>query len=181
MPYAKRTIKAGFPVDRPFQTRDEIDTYLSGDRVVCLRCGHAYRILETHLRGVHEITGDDYREIYALPFERGLCASDFSAQRIDHGKRLYEENVERQAGALAKAREAQKTAGGNPQRHKPTFWKGERTKYTRAHYEEFARRVMSGRSGNSVQRDEDMPTKAHVLRFIKMDKDFAELWKATKA
>jgi hypothetical protein len=180
MPYAKRSIKAGYPVDARFETREQIDAYFSGARVVCLQCGHSYRILEAHLRGVHGMTGDDYREMYCLPFQRGLCAADFSAQRVEHGKRLFEENQERQTAAINKAREAQRQAGGNAQRHKPDFWKKERTKFTRADFEEFARRVRSGRSGNTVQHDEDMPTKQHVLWFVKRDKEFAELWKTTK-
>ncbi|WP_414642149.1 MucR family transcriptional regulator, partial [Brevundimonas sp.] len=37
-----------------------------------------FRILETHLRGVHEMTGDEYRAKYGLPYGRGLCDAKFS-------------------------------------------------------------------------------------------------------
>ena len=125
MPYAKRDVLPGYPKEFVFETRGQIDAYLGGQRVTCLLCGHEYRILETHLRGVHSMTGDDYRELYGLPYHRGLCGSSFSERRVEQGKELWEENTERQAAALAKAKATQASTGTNPQRGKPLYWRGE--------------------------------------------------------
>lgn len=141
MPYAKRSILTGFP--RPpahFQTRAEVDQYLAGERVQCLLCGHQYRILETHLRGVHQINGDAYREMYGIPYRRGLCGSAYSERRTELGRALWAENTERQAAALASAAAVQ-ARDGNPQRNKPTFWK-------------FRRMVARSRTGTRCRSDD---------------------------
>jgi hypothetical protein len=175
MPKAKRSILPGFPKNFVFETREQIETYLASERVTCLLCGHNYRILETHLRSVHEITGDDYRSMYGLPFTRGLCGASFSEQRMEHGRRLYEENQERQSAALTAAKAVQ-AKHGNPQRNKPVYWKRERVQYDRAVYDEFVRRVLSGRAVCDVENDPDMPTTSNVYWYMERDADFERLW-----
>lgn len=127
MPYAKRDVLPGYPKVFVFETRAEIDQYLAGERVTCLLCGREFRLLDTHLRNVHKVTSDDYREMYGLPYLRGLCGSSFSERRSEHGKAIWSENEERQAAALKTARAVQAATGTNPQRAKPQFWRAERT------------------------------------------------------
>lgn len=162
MPYASRKVSDGYPREMRFQSRAELDAYFSGHRITCLLCGGTYRVLDTHLRKVHSINSDDYRERYGIPYLRGLCGASFTEQRVAHGKRIWSENIERQTDALEKAKSTQLANGGNPQRRKPDFWKQERTKYTAADIAEFFRRVRTGRSKASVARDPDMPTVQHV-------------------
>lgn len=177
MPRAKRKTLDGYPRDFVFASREDVDAYLSGDRIVCLRCGNAFKLLDAHLRNVHNMTSDDYRIMYGLPHSRGLCSSLLSDQRVEHGKTVFSSNPARQLAALECAKATQKIYG-NPQRAKPKFWKLERTKYGRAHYEEFARRVMAGRAGSDVEQDDDMPSKANVLWYMKRDPEFRGRWKA---
>lgn len=175
MPYAKRDVLAGFPKEQPFESRDDLERYFSGNRVVCLLCGRAFRVLGPHLRHIHDLDSDEYRDRYGIPYMRGLCGLSFSEQRIEHGRRLYEENSERQDTALLRARDVQANFG-NPQRHKPEFWKKERTKYGPEVFDEFLRRVRSGRSQKSVQNDPDMPTVNHVYWYANRNPGFAKMW-----
>ncbi len=59
-----------YPVERVFQTMEEVDAYLSGDRITCLLCGKQLRRLAVHLPKVHNMTGDDYRTKYGIPWMR---------------------------------------------------------------------------------------------------------------
>lgn len=169
------TVLPGYPKSFTFQCREEVDEYLSGQTIVCLLCGNGFRQLDAHLKGMHKISSDEYREIYGLPFMRGLCAGEYTAWRSEFSKDQFEKNRDRQLRYLAQAKAVQ-AENGNPQRHKPRFWKNERTGYTREHFEEFARRVLSGRAGLDVEQDDDMPSKAHVLWYMKRNKDFAQQW-----
>lgn len=173
MPRAKTKVQKGFPREFVFECREELDAYLSGDRITCLLCGNSYQLLETHLRTFHDMTGDEYREKYGIPYKRGLCSARMSAARSEISKELFEANRDRQLGFLEQAKAVQEK-NGNPQRKKPKFWKSERTKYTRATFDEFIRRVEIGRSAHKVQQDEDMPALSSVHWYAKRDKDFAE-------
>lgn len=85
---ARRRGYAGFPIAaRPF-TADEVDAYFSADSITCLLCGRGFRRLASHLPAIHQVTEDDYRAMYGLPWGRGLTCQET--------KSLY--------GAAAKAR-----------------------------------------------------------------------------
>jgi len=177
MPRAKRTIMPGFPKVFSFETREQIDHYLGGDRITCLLCGRDFKALEAHLKNVHKFTCDEYREKYELPYGRGLCSSELSARISDNSSRLFEQNRDRQLAFLDAAKSIQ-TELGNPQRHKPKFWKAERTIYEHHHFEEFLRRIISGRAVSDVSQDDDMPTSTHVYLYLKKNKEFGEKYKA---
>lgn len=72
--YRRLGTKAGYPmIPRPF-TYDEINEYLSTEKIVCLRCGNEYGLLAKHLVYVHDITVEAYKELYGLPSSRGLAS-----------------------------------------------------------------------------------------------------------
>jgi hypothetical protein len=64
-----------FPWRGRFETKTEIDDYFAGDKVRCLLCGKQFKALSSHLGRVHDVTVDDYREQYGLPWQRGLCGA----------------------------------------------------------------------------------------------------------
>lgn len=165
----------GFPVTALFATREEVDAYLTGDRITCLLCGYSFKGLAPHVEGAHDMSADEYRERYGLPYQRGLVCAETSAARSAHSKQFYMDNKEQQDMYLARAKAVQ-AEHGNPQRTKPQFWKNERTQYTRADFEEFARRVLSGRAALQVEKDPDMPHVTHVKWYMKRNPDFAAQW-----
>jgi hypothetical protein len=88
----RRKVLPGFPVDKVFQTKEEIDEYLSGDRIVCLLCGKSYKSLCSHI-GVHGFNVDGYREKYGLPFRSGLCGENTSELISKHFKKLVKDGI----------------------------------------------------------------------------------------
>jgi len=72
---ARRVVLPGFPITTSFQSIDDVKDYLSGDRIICLLCGKAYKKLGMHLLKIHGITVDEYRKKYNIPWTYGiLCA-----------------------------------------------------------------------------------------------------------
>jgi hypothetical protein len=70
----RRREQDGFPWDGKFEDSESVKHYFSGDRIICLLCGRSMKSLSIHLRCVHAMSVDDYREKYGLPWSRGLCA-----------------------------------------------------------------------------------------------------------
>jgi hypothetical protein len=68
----RRVVEPGYPIEVPFRSLEDVRDYLSGDRLLCLRCGKTYRALGTHLRSIHGMTADDYRSLYNIPWTYAL-------------------------------------------------------------------------------------------------------------
>ena len=90
---ARRACLPGYPVDPRPLTLAEVRPYFAGDRIVCLRCGKPYRELGRHLGQIHNVTEDEYRAMYGLPWRRGLTSASANQNkgravraRIDAGR-----------------------------------------------------------------------------------------------
>ena len=71
----RRLVLHGFPYDGKFKDIEEVNQYLSGDRIQCLLCGKSYKLLATHIMTIHGVTVDQYKEKYGIPWEYGLSSS----------------------------------------------------------------------------------------------------------
>jgi hypothetical protein len=58
-----------------FKTRREIERYFSGNTIECLLCGRHFKRLQTHLAAKHDMTADEYKERFGLPWTRGLTSA----------------------------------------------------------------------------------------------------------
>lgn len=74
----RRKVLPGYPVEEPFKSIDEVRAYMEGDSIICLLCGKSYRKLGTHLATIHDMTVDDYKEKYKIPWTYGLICSESS-------------------------------------------------------------------------------------------------------
>lgn len=88
----RRTILPGYPINEPFTTKEEIDKYFSGDKLVCLLCGRPFKSLCGHL-SVHGSNVDKYREEFGLPFSRGLIGEATLILQVKEGKKRREEGI----------------------------------------------------------------------------------------
>lgn len=96
----RRRVLAGYPVEPRQFDASEVAAYFSGDRITCLLCGKTYRSLGVHLKHIHAMDEDAYRERYGLPYRRGLTsnaahdcyAQSISEDRIERLKLLGDEN-----------------------------------------------------------------------------------------
>lgn len=89
----RRRVLPGFPKNEAFTSIVDVRAYLCGSRIVCLLCGRSLRRLAVHLPSIHEMTEDDYRAKYAIPWGYGLGSEDYRGlvsesvrHRIDDGR-----------------------------------------------------------------------------------------------
>lgn len=62
-----REVLPGFPWEGTFETRLQVEEYLSEDEVVCLMCGKLYKNLGIHTKRIHNLDAHDYRIRYNIP------------------------------------------------------------------------------------------------------------------
>ena len=75
----RRAVLPGFPVEFKFTNYSDLSEYFGGSRITCLRCGKEYRTLGVHLKSIHGIEPDEYRDMYGIPWTYGLsCAATSS-------------------------------------------------------------------------------------------------------
>jgi len=75
----------------PFQTLAEVREYVSGDRIQCLVCGKWYRRLQFMHLLRHDMTSDDYREKFGIPWSVSLTSA---ASRQATSSKMTPERIE---------------------------------------------------------------------------------------
>ena len=84
---ARRKALPGFPINTQFNNIKDINDYLNGDVITCLRCGKPYKALGAHLP-IHGWTEEKYKEFYGLPWRTGLtCVSTKKIMKDNSTKR----------------------------------------------------------------------------------------------
>jgi hypothetical protein len=62
-----------------FQTPEEVERYFRGKRIECLLCGERFRRLGGHLATKHNMSANEYRGHFGLPWSRGLTSAASNA------------------------------------------------------------------------------------------------------
>lgn len=86
----RRKVLPGFPWKGQFQTKAEVDVYFAGEKVQCLLCGKWYKEISNHLQ-VHEITVDEYKKRFGLPWSKGLGSEKSKNRRQRRAYKKMEE------------------------------------------------------------------------------------------
>jgi hypothetical protein len=58
-----------------FKARRDIEHYFGGKTIQCLLCRKRFRRLGGHLTAKHQVSVDDYRSRFGLPWSRGLTSA----------------------------------------------------------------------------------------------------------
>jgi|GEM_PF-2038176 len=179
----------GYPKTKSFATIDEIKAYLDGDKVTCLLCGREYVSLGNHIRFKHEMTIDDYRESFGIPYGYGLAAKPFREQGTRRMQRMRKKGIvpyqpspetihKMQKGR--QHRRALTTATRNASGQQILNYLGRGKTWQKADYEEFFRRVKTGRTPMEVGQDKDMPSRNAFMRYMQahpsMRKQYDAAW-----
>ena len=170
-----------YPRETAFETVEEALAYLDQRRIVCLRCGKTYRALGRHLSRAHGWTAREYKDFYALPYQRGLSCTRTRELRSALGRRL-QENYPMEGPRLANLLASRNTenlprtsvfasrqAAKNSSEceHKPWKW-------TPESYDALLDRMKEqGRGFIDVAGDSDMPSRVSVNNFCAANPAFA--------
>lgn len=177
-------VKRGYPKKMTFKTLQEVNDYLECDRLVCLLCGHDFMALHKHIQLCHEMTADQYKELYGIPWRKGLVAKPLREKQA----RII--NKQRKDGVLpqspSKEHIAKLVRVAVPHRRPITdaarrhysehaLRQHNRTeKWGRKDFEEYLRRIKSGRTITEAGKDMDMPCREVFGKYCAQNPDFAE-------
>lgn len=75
----------------PFETIEEIRDYVSGHRIQCLVCGKYLRRLQYKHLNMHDMTADDYRETFGIPWKTSLTSA---TSRLATSSKMTPERIE---------------------------------------------------------------------------------------
>lgn len=180
----------GYPKTKPFATIDAVKSYLDGDKVTCLLCGREYVALGGHITTKHDMTSDDYRELFGIPYSYGLAGKAFREEGKRRIRRLRKEGRVPPQPSLKtmkkmwQARENRRSVTAATQqenRQKLLRFFGKERTWQKADYEEFLRRVMKGRTISEVGKDKDMPHRETFLVHLQsnpaLKKKYDAYWK----
>ena len=176
----RRKVLQGFPWNGKFQTIEEVCDYFSSDKIQCLLCGRWFQRLPFHLKAIHKISSDEYRELYGLPWMHGLCGKDLS---LKLSKILKKRRANGFHPDIDVAREKFKTS---ERRHDQPFMKKirsenvisgnkKRIKYFREDFQNVLKRMLNEhKTLAEVYRDPTMPSESAVYRYLKRNKEFRQ-------
>lgn len=74
-----------------FETKEDLNIYFSGDKLVCLECGVERVFLVAHLK-VHKLNALQYKEKYNIPKSRPLCGQDLLRTKSKIMKNAWQES-----------------------------------------------------------------------------------------
>lgn len=77
-----------YPWDGTFQSREEVDAYLSHETITCLLCGGSFEGLAHHLL-MHGVTSREYKLRFGITLNRGLVSARLTALRRDAVRRTF--------------------------------------------------------------------------------------------
>ena len=157
----------GYPVKKPFQTMEELETYFAQDGLPCLLCGRTYLALHLHLNKTHEMALDDYRARYGIPWTRGLVAKSLGDTFSANMKQRHQDGLIRPSPlehlaflqAAAKERRPSVRAVITRQTREALQVYGRTEPLGPKDFEEFLRRIKTGRTITEVCQDSDMPSR----------------------
>lgn len=96
-------MKGNIPMLDKFTTKKQIDAYFNDDKIECLLCGKRFKALGVHLSRKHEITGDEYKTRFGLPYGIGLAGLETKLKHSKSMKNLIEKGVVNWKNALIEA------------------------------------------------------------------------------
>ncbi len=171
-------ILQGFPQERKFQTREEIDAYFSGDRIQCLLCGKWLKwIAGIHLRQKHGITTDEYKKMFGLPWGRGLTSKTTNKIKGEIAKQRWADGqMDFVRESFFKAKRTAPGSSGPLQKKKPRKSTHIRKKvYERKDYEEILGRMRKEkRVLIDVCKDPDLPSIQTCNLYMQKHPEFAK-------
>jgi DNA-binding NarL/FixJ family response regulator len=179
----------GFPWNGRFSSFEELKVYFDKDKLTCLLCGREYIGLGNHISVGHEITMDEYKAQFGIPWTYGLAGKGFREQTSRRLTKLRKqgiipyspssEHIKKLKKSLLKRRPAV-DASRNDSRNKVLELHGRKEKWQPDDFNEYLRRVASGRTLTEVSCDEDMPHHTTFLKYIAENhhfkKKYEKIW-----
>jgi len=174
----RRKVLKGFPWEGKFETKEVVYDYFSGDRIQCLLCGKWFQRLPFHLKAIHSMTSDEYKELYGLPWKRGLYGRENSMKLSKNLKERYANGFRPDLEAARKRVDHSKRRPDQPfftkiRAENVISGNEKRKKYFPEDFQNVLKRMLDEQKTLAeVYRDPDMPTENAVYRYSRRNKEF---------
>ncbi|MCP4688160.1 MAG: MucR family transcriptional regulator [Desulfobacterales bacterium] len=175
-----RKVLPGYPKTDKFETDEEVEAYFAGEKIQCLLCGKWYMQLHLHVIGIHGVTADEYRELYGLPWSRGLTGRIVSKKKKKISKQLFLD------GKILQKRGRPPWKNKKTLKPEPPYIRAKRrrnvvarlagmVKYTRKDFEAILDRMREQhRRLSDVRGDPDLPSISTWIGFLRKHPEFRE-------
>lgn len=80
--------KASQPLKEDLIPAVPIKSSVTPDYIVCLEDGKKFKSLKRHLRTHYDLSPDEYREKWSLPYDYPMVAPNYAAQRSELAKKI---------------------------------------------------------------------------------------------
>ncbi len=78
---AKAAVKSAVPVKEELKPAVAIRSSVTPDHIVCLEDGQKFKSLKRHIRTHHDLSPEEYRERWGLPYDYPMTAPNYAAER----------------------------------------------------------------------------------------------------
>lgn len=165
----------------PFTTKAEVDAYFAQDPLPCLICGKPFVRLSHHVPRMHAMQADEYRATFGIPWGRGLISESLRL------KQAGIMNEQRAAGILPRSPSPEHIARIQilAKHRRPTAacvkdalslhgleMHGRSERLALADFEEFLRRIATGRTITEVGHDPDMMARETFDTYCRRNPEF---------
>jgi len=177
------------PPAKKFSSKSDLAAYFGRDKLECLICGRRYIQLVAHIGPAHDMTADDYKDRFGIPWTYGLAGKKFkanSSRRIkstrESGRLSERPSKAHIARLVVAAKNRRKSVGAvsSDNRRKILATHKQSRKWGMPEFNEFLARIASGRTPTEVGSDSDLPTVHWFRRFIAQNKEhqrkFEAIW-----
>lgn len=156
---------SGASIPAPFRTKAELDAYFAQDPLPCLICGKSFTRLSHHIPRMHQMQPDEYRAAFGIPWGRGLISESLRQKQAAIMNQQRAEGILPAAPSpehialiqrLSKQRRQVAAAVEDARSLHGLEMHGRTEKLAHADFEEYLRRVATGRTITEVGRDSDM-------------------------
>jgi hypothetical protein len=184
----KKSALPGFPWKGKFTTKKEIDQYFSNpEGIKCLLCGRYFEFLSGHLRKSHDISHEQYRDWYGLPWRKGLVSRTVSkklssnlTKRIKNGSFIPKADNKAAVNGIHVARRKDQPYVTRIKAEKTRKLSIKNIRHSRKDYE----KVLAVMQKNKVALqkaclDKNLPASSRVLEYAESNPDFRKKLLAT--
>ncbi|MBI4030178.1 MAG: MucR family transcriptional regulator [Proteobacteria bacterium] len=166
-----------------FSTKEEVNAYFDEEKLLCLYCGNRYEALFKHLQISHDITPDEYRKEFGLPWRIGLAGTRLKKKlrKIMNGQRKEgilpmrpsEEHMKKLRKSIKNRRPSTDVAK-NSWHRRGLEAHGRTEPWGATDFEEYLRRIRTGRTLTEVGKDDDMPSREVFDEYLRTNLAFRE-------
>jgi len=108
------------PADQPLTPAVSIKKSVTRDYIICLEDGKKFKSLKRHLRSAFNLSPEEYRKKWSLPYDYPMVAPSYAETRSELAKSMGLGNLRQ------KARGAAKATKGSARKAKPRKARGSR-------------------------------------------------------